>query len=249
MTLITGKLFEDGRSGFLVIKPSKPFFGCSKQEKVFPVNDGEVSFEVTPTPPGHEYMVGFKEPGDQTRTEYTLKWRIPNEDVIDITPKKKVIPTDTQVTKATTDRVHVKRLTTELAVALQKSSELQEQLNQSKLEYRQLQDKFEAHKQSVDKALVSRDLVISSLEDAVTPEVRTVYKEVSVPSAPLKSRITYLEAELDRLNSLNKEYYESVVELHQLKLDRAHSLPSPGPISAPDDTPRQRLINKIINNR
>ena len=247
MTLITGKLFEDGRNGFLLVKPSKPFFGCSKQEKAYPVKDGAISFEATPTPPGYVYMVGFKDPGDQTRTEYTLRWRIPNVDEIDITPNKKAEVTDTQASKAAIDRVQIKRLSTELAVALQQSSELQEQLNQSKLEYKRLQDKFEAYKQSVDSALVDRDQVIQSLQETSEPEVRTVYKEVSVPSAPLKSRIVYLEAELNRLNTLNNQYYESVVELHQLKLDRAHNLPSPGPLSTPEDSPRQRLLNKINN--
>ena len=92
-----------------------------------------------------------------------------------------------------------------------------------------------------------RSKFVTSLQESEEPEIRTVYKSVPVPAAPLKQRITFLEGELERLNNVNNEYYQSVVELHQLKLDRAQSLPSPGPISSPEDTPRQRLINKLFN--
>ena len=37
MTRVFGQLFEDKRDGHLFIKPSKPFFGCDRHGKLYPL--------------------------------------------------------------------------------------------------------------------------------------------------------------------------------------------------------------------
>jgi len=247
MTRVFGKLFTDERDGSLVVKPTKAFFGVSKHEKIFPVNQGSIDFELLPTPPGIHYLVGFKDPGDFTITDFTLQWRIPAVEEIDISPKKSVQPPAGESVSNTSQQVHVKRLATELSEALKEVSDLKHQLNQTQRSLADVTSRFDSYKSATSNSLSSRDATISKLSEAVKPETRTVYKEVAVPAAPLKQRIIFLEGELERLNNLNREYYESVVELHQLKLDRAQSLPSPGEINTPEDSPRQRLINKLFS--
>ena len=247
MTKVTGKLFDDGRDGFLIVKPSKPFFGCNKHEKRFPIKEGTIDIELTPTPPGIQYLVAFKEAGDFTRTDFTLKWRVPNVQELDISPAKPKPQVETPSPGSVSEQVLVKRLATELASTLKQVAELEHELRQNQLRLDDLNSKFNTYKVSSEKSLSHRDAAISDLSGALEPEVRTVYKEVAVPSAPLKQRILFLEGELNRLNDINNEYYHSVVELHQLKLERAQRLPSPGAISSPEDTPRQRLINKLFN--
>ena len=247
MTKVFGKLFEDGRDGFLIIKPSKPFFGCSKHEKRFSVTKGEIDFELTPTPPGIQYLVAFKEPGDFSRTEFTLKWRVPAANQLDISPAKPQPQDPAPSPGSIGDQVQVKRLATELAATLKEVAELQQQLRQTQSRLNDVNSKFDTYKLSAEQSLSSRDAAITDLQVSSEPEVRTVYKSVPVPAAPLKQRISFLEDEVSRLNNINNEYYQSVVELHQLKLDRAQSLPSPGPISSPEDSPRQRLLNKLFN--
>jgi len=247
MTRVTGKLFEDGRNGTLLVKPSEPFFGCSKQEKSFPVNEGSIDIELLPSPPGTYYFVGFKDTGDFRRTEYTLRWRIPKTEEFDITPGSKSNAKPESSRKSAFEEANTKRLATELAAALKRMAEIQQQLNKEEAKYKALQAKFDEYKLAANNVLTTRDAFIASLQETVKPEVSIVTKEVPVPPAPLLSRINHLEDEVNRLSLLNDEYYKSVVELHQLKLDRAHNLPSPGPLSTPEDSPRQRLLNKINN--
>jgi len=247
MTKVFGKLFEDGRDGFLIIKPSKPFFGCNKHEKRFPIKEGAVDIELTPTPPGVNYLVAFKEPGDFSRTDFTLKWRVPNVQELDISPAKPKVKDETTSSASVSEQVQLKRLATELAATLKQVAELEHQLRQKQLHFDDINSKFNTYKASSEESLSHRDAAITDLRETLEPEIRTVYKEVAVPSAPLKQRILFLESELNRLSDINNEYYQSVVELHQLKLERAQSLPSPGPISTPEDTPRQRLINKLFS--
>ena len=247
MTQVFGKLFEDGRDGFLVIKPSKPFFGCSKHEKRFPVTGGSVDIQLEPTPPGIQYLVAFKDPGDFTRTDFTLKWRVPAVEQLDISPTKPKAKEPTPAPSSVSNQVQLKRLASELASTLQQVAELKQELNQTQSRLNDVTSKFEVYKLTTEKALSSKDAAYSNLKESEGSEIRTVYKSVPVPAAPLKQRITFLEGELERLNKVNNEYYQSVVELHQLKLDRAQSLPSPGPIYSPEDSPRQRLLNKLFN--
>lgn len=247
MTRVFGKLFADGRDGILVVKPSRAFFGVSKNEKRFIVSQGSIDFELVPTPSGIQYLVAYKEQGDFTRSEFTLKWAIPAVDEIDVTAQQTSPPSLQESLNNTGQQVHVKRLATELTEALKKVAELKHQLNQTQSSLDDVNSRFSAYKNTTENSLSVRDATITELSESVKPEVRTVYKEVAIPAAPLKQRISFLEAELDRLTDLNSEYYQSVVELHQLKLDRAQSLPSLEPISSSEDTPRQRLMNKLFS--
>ena len=247
MTKVIGTLFEDGRDGSLIVKPSQPFFGCSKHEKLFTVTGGYINIELAPTPPGIQYLVGFKEKGDFTRTEFTLRWRVPAVEEIDISSKKESKQTENTSRSSVAEQVQIKRLATQLAETLKQVAELEHQLSQSQRRLDDVTSQFNAYKVSSVEALSTRDAIISQLRNENQSEVQTVIKTVPVPDGPLSARIKFLEQQLKELEDVNATYYKDVIELHQLKLDRAQSLPSPGPISLPEDNPRQRLFNKLLN--
>ena len=58
MTRVYGKLFSDDRDGFLVIKPSRPFFGVGRDERHYEVKSGEIDLNLDPTPAGVHYQIG-----------------------------------------------------------------------------------------------------------------------------------------------------------------------------------------------
>jgi len=86
MTHVYGLLFEDGRDGILCVKPSKPFFGVSRHERHYPITDGRIDIELQPTPAGQFYNIGFKENGDITQTDYTMRLKVPKLKELDISP-------------------------------------------------------------------------------------------------------------------------------------------------------------------
>ena len=86
MTRVYGKLFSDERDGLLVVKPSQPFFGVTRDELHFDVTDGAIDLNLDPTPSGIHYLVAFKQRGDIRKTDFTLKWRIPDRPEFDVTP-------------------------------------------------------------------------------------------------------------------------------------------------------------------
>ena len=245
MTRVFGQLFPDNRNGILAICPTKPFFGCGRGERHFPVTDGAIDIDLLPTPSGITYQVGFKEEGDTRRTDYTLNWRIPFNGEIDITPNSKPQEQESQGSSSTVDRVQIRRLTTELADALECVDRLERDLEQAKRREADISTKFEAHKRVVDSALEERDRQISVLSEQTMPQIKTVIKKVFVPPQPLEDRIKFLEQEIRRLNDINDSYYESVLELHQLKLERAQSAHLPTYVEEMPGTPQQRLINKL----
>ena len=247
MTKVHGTLFDDGRDGFLIIKPSQPFFGCGKHEKSYSIIDGTVNIELTPTPPGIYYLVGFKQEGDFTRTNFTLRWRIPSVEAIDVTPNRPKNNQDSAISETVETQVQIKRLATQLSESLKKVAELEKDLLLSNQRYDELNSTFDEYKITSTKSLASKDSQLKQLSAFVEPEIKTVIKEVPVPDKPLHQRIKFLEQQLVKLEEQNSIYYKDVVELHQLKLDRAQSLPSSGPPSKPEDNPRQRLLNKLLN--
>lgn len=244
MTRVFGTLFEDGRNGLLAIKPSQPFFGCERHEKHFPVLNGEINIDLPPTPTGVFYNVGFKEEGDTRRTDFTLRWRIPAQEQVDISAK----PQQPRAERASSviDRVQVRRLTTELADALEAVERLEHDLAQSKEREKELAIKFEQHKLVNEQAMQLRDRQLQEMSLLSTPQVHTVVKEVPVPPEPLEKRVKKLEAENLRLMALNDNYYQSVLELHQLKLERAQTAHLPNVVSEMPGTPQQRLIHKLL---
>ena len=248
MTRVFGQLFEDKRDGYLFIKPSKPFFGCDRHGKLYPVTGGFIDIQLQPTPPDAEYLIAFKEPGDMHRPDFTLRWRVRNTSEIDVTPAQS--STEKEVSQAPTARaesVQVKRLATELAASMQSVADLEQQLFLAQQQLREIESKFSAHRDAAAQALTDRDRLIEEIQAEKDIEVRTVVKEVPVSPKRLEDRIKYLESELLRTKELNSEYYLSVLELHQLKLERAQSLPSIPQFSGLDDNPRSRLINKLLN--
>jgi len=143
--------------------------------------------------------------------------------------------------------VQLKRIAGELNESLEDKEEITSQLEAAEARVKQLEEELQSFRRSTDIALRGRDATIAQLNEQNTPEIKTVYLEKPVPPKALHDRIKRLEQENKRLIELNAEYYKSVVDLHQLKLNRAQSLPSPGPITTPEDSPRQRLINKLID--
>ena len=249
MTRIHGQLFDDGRNGVLVVHPSQPFFGCDRHDKTFTVRGGRVDLELMPTPPGIKYLVGFKEDGDFRRADYTIEWRVPNTPEIDITPNKPAPPHEKSKSGSRYDLIQVKRLASELSASMEQVSALEAQLNSAHKRLADISTKFEAYKATSEQSLSERDLTITALQEDKEPRVHTIVKEVPVPPEQLHARIQFLESELLRTQELNSQYYLSVLELHQLKLDKAQTIQSSAPVSTPEDSPRQRLLNKLWANQ
>lgn len=244
-TRVYGQLFDDGRDGILAIQPSAPFFGCVRHERHFPVTDGCIDISLMPTPAGIHYNVGFKEPGDTRRTDFTLKWRLKNVPEVNISSRSDEEPSQRQQGDRP-ELVQVKRLASDLSNAMKQITELKAQLNLAYQQLAEISSKFESYKAATELSLVERDLTISALQVDKKPEVHTVIKEVPVPPEDLHMRIKYLESELLKAQELNSTYYQSVLELYQLKLDKAQTISS-APTPTVDDTPRQRLLHKLLS--
>jgi hypothetical protein len=248
MTRVHGRLFGDGRDGVLVVKPSKPFFGADKYERHYPVTGGSIDIELTPTPRGVFYNVGFKEDGDLRDTPYTLQWRIPSTDEIDITPGAQEAKPATTSNKSSHTEISNRRLTSELAEALQRNEELQDRIDRLSERNDQLNQRVSDIERSTEVALRIRDRELEELREATAPQEKTVFLRVPVLPGPLQERITRLEAENQRLAALNDTYYQAVLELNQLKLDRAQTVHLPQTVEEIPDNPRARLIQKLRAN-
>lgn len=246
MTRVFGQLFEDERNGILAIQPSKPFFGSGRDERHYDVVNGAIDIDLPATPAGVNYLVGYKELGDSRRTHFTLRWSIPNYGEVDISPKAKVPDTNTKSSTSAFDRVQTRRLATELTDALSLVEKQERQLTEIKARQAELRNKFDQHKRDMEVALNVKDQYIAELSEQSEPQVKTVYQRIPVPPEPLQERIRTLEQENQRLKDLNADYYKSVLELHQLKLDRAQSAQFPDPITEVSGSPQQRLINKLL---
>jgi hypothetical protein len=244
MTRVHGRIFADQRDGVLVIKPSKPFFGVDKYERHYPVTAGEIDIELQPTPRGYYYNVGFKEEGDIRDTAFTLKWKVPATGEVDVTPGQDKPEEVTNPSNALTE-VSNRRLATELAEALAAKTDLEFQVEELQLTNQELKDKVYELERATEFALGVRDKELAELRTANAPVVKTVYQRVPVPPEPLKERISFLEAENQRLADLNDTYYKAVLELNQLKLDRAQTVHLPQTVEEIPDNPRQRLIQKL----
>lgn len=247
MTRVHGTLFEDGRDGVLVVKPSKPFFGADKYERHYPVVEGQVDIDLMPTPPGYFYNIGFKEEGDVRDTAFTLMWKVPSKGEVNLN-KASEPPQPTSSTKDSLTAVSNRRLSGELAKALAEKLDLQDELDRQRHINEQLSARIAGLEQATEGALSVRDKELAELRQAAAPIVKTVYQRVPVPSKPLQERISFLEAENKRLTELNDNYYESVLELHQLKLDRAQTANLPQTVEEIPDNPRARLIQKLRAN-
>lgn len=247
MTRVHGLLFEDHRNGILAIQPSVPFFGCQRYEQHYDVVDGAVDFDLLPTPAGVFYNVGFKSLGDTRRTDFTLRWTIPNQSKIDITPNAEQTANEsTPAVRANVyERVQLKRVADELSETLEDNSELTTQLSQAEARVQQLEDELRAFKRSTTLVLSERDETIATLNEQTAPVVKTVYLDKPVPPAALYERIKRLEQENLRLIELNAEYYKSVVALYQLQLDKARNSPQALPVEVPN-SPHQRLLRKLL---
>jgi len=248
VTRVHGKLFSDNRTGVLVVKPSAPFFGVSRDERIYPVTQGSIDISLDPTPSGVHYLIGYKEDGDIRRTDFTLRWRVPSIPSYDVTPgagnAKKT--SEAAAPKASVyERVQLKRVSTELSDSLDSNLKLSADLSDAKLQIKQLQDELRGYKRTADYVLSQRDKTIAQLSDQSAPEIRTVYLDKPVPPAALQARVLRLEAENQRLLDLNVEYYKSVVQLHQLQLDKARTNPEEPQLGV-TNTPKSRLLRKLL---
>lgn len=248
MTRVFGHLFPDDRSGILAVQPSKPFFGCGRHERHFEVIDGAIDLILDPTPAGVYYMVGYKQDGDTRRTDFTIKWRVPNIPEFDVSPGA---DNSTKPTKEVSqspnvyERVQLKRVAAELSETLALNQKLQNELSVSELRVKQLEDELRAYQRTADLVLSDRDETISQLQEQNAPVVKTVYLDKPVPPEALYERLKRLEQENIRLVELNSEYYKSVVELYQLQLDKARTGPQEQPVDQ-DSSPHQRLLRKLL---
>lgn len=244
MTRVFGQLFDDKRNGILALKASKSFFGSSRDEQHFTVVDGYVDFDISPTPRGIFYNVGFKDNGDIRSTIFTLKWPIPNSASLDVGVSSVPEPVE-EPNSSVLNQVQSKRLANELSSALGVVQAQEREIADIKHKESALRQKFDQHKRDIAIVLAQRDQDISILESDQQLEVRTVYQRIPVLPKVLEQRIIKLEAENKRLLELNSTYYESYLELYQLKLERAQSTSFPDSVTETSGSPRQRLINKL----
>lgn len=224
MTRVYGQLFNDGRAGNLVIKPSKPFFGVARHEQIYPVTDGLIDLQLTPTPPGHFYLVGFKQSGDVRRTDFTLKWRIPDVSEVDISSKKsepKSRPSSTNnQSKVLINSLLVK--TKELEATLiekdRQISGLSASLSLSKRDNESLS-------KLLDQAIVSREQALKELADHTEPVLKTEIRYEPIADESLLERIGLLEERLTALVEQNNKLESTIAQLHQLQLKHGRSAP------------------------
>jgi len=249
VTRVHGKLFSDGRDGLLVVKPSKPFFGVSRDERHFEIIDGSIDLNLDPTPQGVHYLVAFKQKGDIRKTDFSLQWRVPDCDEYDVTPgaKSSEKPSSGIATANVYERVQLRRTVTELSESLDKQARLESSLLDAQTRIVTLEARLRDYQAAAEEALISRDRTISQMAEQNAPEIQTVFVDRPVPPAPLKARIKRLEEENLRLKNLNADYYKSVVKLHQLQLDKARNTPPPVTVEQ-GNSPQQRLRRKLIGN-
>ena len=248
MTRVHGKLFSDDRTGVLVVKPSAPFFGVSRDERVYPVTEGSIDIALDPTPAGVHYLIGYKQDGDIRRTDFTLRWRVPSIPSYDVTPgvdNSKKTAQQTAPKASVYERVQLKRVASELTDTLDDNSQLSTDLVEANLRIKQLQDELRGYKKTSELVLAQRDQTIAQLSEFSEPVTNTVYLEKPVPPAALQSRVYHLEGEIKRLLELNAQYYKSVVQLHQLQLDKARTNPEEPQLGA-TNTPQSRLLRKLL---
>ncbi len=249
MTRVHGKLFSDGRDGLLVVKPSKPFFGVSRDERHFDIIDGSIDINLDPTPNGVHYLIGFKSKGDIRKTDFSLQWRVPDCDEYDVTARSNQRKTDSEksTNASVYERVLLRRTASELSTALDEQSRLEASLLNAQARIVTLETQLRDYQAAAEEALLSRDRTIAQMAEQNTPEIQKIYIDRPVPPAPLKARIQRLEAENIRLTSLNAEYYKSVVKIHQLQLDKARNTP-PSVTVEQGNSPHQRLRRKLLGN-
>lgn len=246
MPRVFGQLFSDGRDGCLVTKPSQPFFGAERDETHFDVIDGSIDIELSTTPRGIYYNVGFKKHGDVRDTIYTLKWRIPSGvHELDISPKPAELSPQSKSTFETSFEVIMRRMATEQAEQIQAKESLESELIHKTIESEELNKKLASLEKINSTALALRDEQIQAMRQTYVSEPTTIYVSVPVPPEPLKERINFLELELKRLIELNDTYYAAVLELNQVKLERAQTIRLPQTVEDIPDTIRQRLIQKL----
>ena len=247
MTRIHGRLFDDGRDGILAVKPSAPFFGVSRDERFYPVTGGAIDIELLPTPPGVFYFVGYKDQGDVHQTAFTLRWRVPKSGDMDVTPgaTTEKQPASSIASATVFERVQLKRVSDNLSEALAANEGLNTQLASAQARIEKLEAEMRNYKMTTDGVLSKRDQTIAQLQETLVPEVQTVYVDRPVPPELLEERVKRLEQENIRLSEVNAEYYKSVVELHQLKLDRAHNT-NPVPVEDFGSSPQKKLLRKLL---
>ena len=250
MTRVFGQLFADGRDGILAIKASKAFFGSTRDEQHFEVVGGSVDFDITATPRGVFYNVGFKDLGDTRATAFTLKWTIPPTGSVNVGPKQGIEANSftEQASSSSLNRVQVKRLASELSSALDVAKSLESEIADIKQKETLLRQKFDQYKRDSALVLSQRDQRISYLSMVQAPKEKTIYKDVPVAPKALEDRILHLEQQNLHLQRLNDTYYQAYLELYQLKLERAPSVPIPSTVTGIPGSLRQRLINKLLAN-
>ena len=224
MTRVYGQLFKDGRAGNLVLKPSRPFFGVPRHEQIFPVTDGHIDLQLTPTPPGHFYLVGFKQKGDVRRTDFTLKWRIPDVSEVDISsnksePKSRSSAHNNQAqVLINTLNNKIKELEDKISEKDQQISGLSDSLSLSKRDNESLS-------KLLDQAVVSREKALKELADHTEPLVKTEIQYEPLADDSLLERIGLLEERLKIVVEQNNKLESTIAQLHQLQLKHGKSAP------------------------
>ena len=167
MTRVHGQLFSDGRNGLLVVKPSQPFFGVARHERHFDVTDGSIDINLDPTPAGVTYLVAYKEKGDIRKTDFTLRWRVPDRDAYDITPGATQASSTASVVQSATvyERVQLRRAASELGDALEEQVRLESSLLSAQQRISVLEEQLR------DFRAVSEEALVDLGDDGIVPPV------------------------------------------------------------------------------
>lgn len=247
MTKVHGQVFPDGRSGNLVIKPSQPFFGVTRHEILYPVIDGCIDIDLTPTPTGAFYLVGFKPKGDVRRTDFTLKWRIPNVPDVDISPKpsEPLKPTSTTDSQA---KVIIAALNLKLQELESKIQEKDQSISHLSSRLAEAIEQIDNLSVALDTTVVDRNNAYKELEEINQPLVETKVEYVPVANSPLIERIHILESKLSEVVERNARLESTIAQLHQLQLKHSYSAPVNNQ-RLTDDWLRQNIKKHFNNNR
>ena len=129
MTRVHGQLFSDGRNGLWLLSLLNPSL-VSLAMNVISTSPTDRSTSTSIPPAGVTYLVAYKEKGDIRKTDFTLKWRVPDREAYDITPGATQASSTASVVQSATvyERVQLRRAASELGDALEEQVRLESSL-------------------------------------------------------------------------------------------------------------------------
>ena len=142
----------------------------------------------TSTHPGGGDLLGrLQGEGDIRKTDFTLKWRVPDREAYDIAPGATQASSTPSVVQSATvyERVQLRRAASEQR-ALEEQVRLESSLHSAQQRISVLEEQLRDFRAVSEEALVSRDRTIAQMAEQTAPQVQTIYVDRPVPPAPLE---------------------------------------------------------------